>query len=1588
MPPENLVDYAASPEEPSLDAMRYALTQRNATPNQQQRPLDGITDTFKRLAAEFNPLMMGRTLQDAPKVMYNAVAAPVAGTWAGALRNVQAAGAAQAYGALGMPQEAAAAQSRVQPVKPQDAQLQLRSNAGQQTQQALGEAFNALQLPPVGPGSGMPGTAPLSPRPMLTPNDVRVMGARAAHTIREAGQIPTDVANVRNAGIQRMSPLTGEPSVGSRLGSAIEGTSQAAGRVGDVARGVGQSTADYMQMRRDMGLSPVPGVPPEFFPDMRMYAMRPKDSTLVTPSVPPTKDVTALDIGTAPQTAIHDIGAHRPELRTSDALAYLAGMDLDVPRNDAQGTAPITSERQAAFNTFIEAQAKALYPDAPNAREAVLAFDEQFSRQVDKDAARVKLYDQFRDSPEGQAVDMGDLPSSMELQERHTAASQWLNSTLLNYAKRKFGAEGDPLVQQASQGFTMLPADDVRRMSESVNEDVLKRRRAQAGMPVAGTLAPAIRDKSVELADATAAVEQLQQRREEYRNVAMQQGLPDPAQLPEYAATTNPLSAAVAKRDKLQDELSNLQLGRDYEKLSDITVTVDTQPSLLGKIDYPQQQFYPSVTRARPDETLFHVSRNSALQSTGFNELATQFYDDVIRGNIPIDKLKGLTVEKYVRGKAEGRVLEEKRQAQATAALKTNIESRMQEDMAHYVKPENYFGNVGVLELSTSTGFHIDEIRRLISDDTLVLDHCVAEGPTPGSKAKNLWNGRERRYMPLVDPTTGQLLPNSSRTYTRYIRDAGNPDANQADMLASVRDRNTGLPVATIEFKHLPGGKYSIGYASGYQNGVVEKAYHDAIKQYLNSRANVIQDANSDLNGVGLIDLHSTNAVTEAMSILGVPRREAAAALNQALDSGQLPRFGSSSDLRQALESPPPAAQQPAAAQPFTTNDLTAWINDWRGTRIAAGVTRALFDARRDIPTNDPGFAGVLRDHPTEFATRLVAEANRIGDGELSDALRDLAARITRSNAPQQPAAQQPDTQQGITAADLYNSLRDVAQAYGRDEGDAMLHVVRQVRQTFDGAPSYEELLREQPTAFAERIVDLAQEQGNAIVEQELLALADRIAPPVPSRVQLNPLGAWPLAQEMPAAQQPAPQRIANFDVHGMARDLLENARRDNQTFDIGDLGSSLFTLTHGNFDDFRFRALGADSAVAQRQVADALRQLIQDAGIQMPGLGVNQQPANAAAEFDRVPFDDAMMNFDQALTELAIEEGTYAPSIAEIDRVLDDLQHGANAIYGLYEGNEPLTDREREYLIRQLQALRQTFEEAAVPLDFEPDLGHPANQPAAAAVEPPADNLNIAPFRRIPADVRAMDSATLADQGMTHGQYQDVLLEARRLTTYNNIAELQDIIQLVRSHAIGGWELFSPEQREYLARWLQQYVDNAAPPAQGYQEGGSVKYPNFIDAQNVATRRAQEMRPRVDEMDTEADAARHMLASGYMAKSFNPTIAKGLGWLHEAKEAPFRTIGHALGLSSPRYDYEMDMHNNALGIELAKKAKDRADFERMVQESLKQSATATTPGRPRVLTQKQAIEGVDALKYANGGTVSQPQSLDAMKYELMMRSK
>ena len=142
---------------------------------------------------------------------------------------------------------------------------------------------------------------------------------------------------------------------------------------------------------------------------------------------------------------------------------------------------------------------------------------------------------------------------------------------------------------------------------------VVERRKA-AGLPVEGTVAPALHAAQAKLSEAEAKVNELNTQRERYRDIAMQQGLQDPAQLPEFAKLTNPLNTAIAARDKIQEQVQNLELGKLYEDRADMAVKPRTPESILKGMDYRVKQFYPSVTRAQPGETLYTTQNYSALR--------------------------------------------------------------------------------------------------------------------------------------------------------------------------------------------------------------------------------------------------------------------------------------------------------------------------------------------------------------------------------------------------------------------------------------------------------------------------------------------------------------------------------------------------------------------------------------------------------------------------------------------------------------------------------------------------------------------------------------------------------------------------------------------------------------------------------------------------------------------------------------------------------------------------------------------------------------------------------------------------------------
>jgi hypothetical protein len=146
----------------------------------------------------------------------------------------------------------------------------------------------------------------------------------------------------------------------------------------------------------------------------------------------------------------------------------------------------------------------------------------------------------------------------------------------------------------------------------------------------------------------------------------------------------------------------------------------------------------------------------------------------------------------------------------------------------------------------------------------------------------------------------------------------------------------------------------------------------------------------------------------------------------------------------------------------------------------------------------------------------------------------------------------------------------------------------------------------------------------------------------------------------------------------------------------------------------------------------------------------------------------------------------------------------------------------------------------------------------------------------------------------------------------------------------------------------------------------------NPFTAKSRADRSAQEMYPGKIGQDDQRDAARHMLASGYLAKAWSPGVADLIGKAHEFKETPFRHLGALAGVAQHRYDRPIDLHNNTLGIELAQKAGSMEEFERLVNEAAERARPTQTPGAPWVPSAKDAeAMRKGSAQYAKGGSVA-----------------
>lgn len=221
------------------------------------------------------------------------------------------------------------------------------------------------------------------------------------------------------------------------------------------------------------------------------------------------------------------------------------------------------------------------------------------------------------------------------------------------------------------------------------------------------------------------------------------------------------------------------------------------------------------------------------------------------------------------------------------------------------------------------------------------------------------------------------------------------------------------------------------------------------------------------------------------------------------------------------------------------------------------------------------------------------------------------------------------------------------------------------------------------------------------------------------------------------------------------------------------------------------------------------------------------------------------------------------------------------------------------------------------------------------------------------------------AQRGQPHTAFAPIYDQAVVKEAINPLRNMSGVTIEEILHPESGQHLFNKLQ--FTPEAIEEILKGSGQTTPGYADGGSVKSDFFIDPSSYAQSRAKQMFPKQKSEWTQQDAARHMLASGMMAQKFGPTVAKIAGLAHEHGNAPVKTIGYMLGIGKMPPDYDQDLHNNALGVQLGKEAKSQEDLESRIQAILGSATKQPMPGQPWIGRPNIPNQMSD---YAQGGMV------------------
>jgi hypothetical protein len=915
-----------------LDKMRLALAKQNKpitppptsaqipgygrpVPPAQTKPdpLSAAANNFTTLATQFNPLMMMKSMQESVRALNPAI--PVAGAWADVAQNIQTAGAEAMYDILGDPQGIMRMQKNYVPVTTGRFYQEPTTQLGKEFETGVTKAMDASKMPAVWP---LAMNQPV--RPPITPNDVRVMGAEATRVGRQVKDIPTDFVNAQS-GLQKLDPITGQPTYGAKL------------------QGVADSIGDIMAQREMQGLPPVPGLPASMQPtNPKLYAMRPEGSRVTSATLPATAKADAATYAPAQEIVSNVI----------DSTTMTPVQALDEIQNNILRKPEAASARRA-FESFLKTKANEMYPDAPSEGAALAAYKARFGDREASAAHSLEMYDEFLNTPKGMQYRAElDLPSAEELPAMHEAAANWLNSQFTNYIIEKVGTPNEPAAKLASQGLTFYPPSEIFDSADMSGSKIGAKRTA-AGMPAKTPTDEALVAADQKLAALVQQSGDAATRKREQEAIAKQLGYgaidPNTGVVVEgmnlgryepFAQASRESDKANTAYKKQQKVVDNLRLGAAYENATDKAINAPTAKDLKENIEYSEQQFYPALMQT-PDTERAYVANPVQLRNLGFEDLAKSFYSDVMSRKIPLNKVPKMTVEKYIRDTAEGRIAAEKLAQAKEKQFKADADTQFKLSADTHIPNDKIFGNVGALEITNR--FTPDEVAKLVSEDTLALDVCIGEGGNVRGKP-NPWHPGtgDRQYIPIYDIVTGQRNPDATSPRGSYINAVA-----QGSQMVSFRDTVTGEPVAIFDFNPSASGKYDINFASGRRNKEVKPAYVEGIKSYLNSREDSIRGVSHNLNDN--LDIYDSKRMSNSAlaDIINMPVSEF-----KKYDVSNLPRFITRTDLRNYIEdlkANEPVAQVPAIMSQRPSESLDAYV----AGAVSSSIDNVLESVRRDL---------------------------------------------------------------------------------------------------------------------------------------------------------------------------------------------------------------------------------------------------------------------------------------------------------------------------------------------------------------------------------------------------------------------------------------------------------------------------------------------------------------------------------------------------------------------------------------------------------------------------------------------------------------